>query len=239
MAEIRVGMSGYAYPEWQGEGLFYPPGLAKSKYLTFYASRYGTVEGVGMFRSMPAESTAAKIIKECPPSFHLSPKMNQSVTHFKRLKPESLPVVEEFLKPLAELEAKGMMGPTLIQLPPNFAANLDVLEAFLAGIPHRPTLRWAVEFRHPSWQTPETETLLKKHAVAWVADDTDDADAVIRETADHLYVRLRKTEYSDANLKSWAARLKSVGQDAHVYVRHTDVESPWLWADRLVELVGE
>lgn len=233
MAEIRIGMSGYAYPEWQGEGLFYPPGLAKSKFLTFYASRYKTVEGVGMFRSMPAESTALKFIKECPPDFQLSPKMNQSVTHFKRLKPESLPIVEEFLKPLSELETKGMMGPILIQLPPNFALNLDVLEAFLAGIPHRPSLRWAVEFRHPSWQSAETEALLRKYGVAWVADETDEGEAVIRQTSDHLYARLRKTDYSDADLQAWAARLKADGRDAYVYVRHTDVETPWLWADRL------
>ncbi len=231
-------MSGYAYPEWQGEGQFYPAGLAKSKYLTFYAGRYTTVEGVGMFKSMPTESTALKFIKECPPDFHLSPKMNQSVTHFKRLKPESLPVVEDFLKPLVALEEKGMMGPVLIQLPPNFAVKLDVLEAFLAGIPHRPSLRWAVEFRHPSWQTAETEALLKKFGVAWVADDTDESEAVIREVADHLYVRLRKTDYSDESLKAWATRLKADGRDAHVYVRHTDVEEPWVWADRLVELTA-
>jgi uncharacterized protein YecE (DUF72 family) len=231
-------MSGYSYPEWQGEGLFYPAGLAKSKYLTFYATRYRTVEGVGMFKAMPVESTAKKFIKECPPDFQLSPKMNQVVTHFKRLKPECLPVVEDFLKPLAELEKAGMMGPVLVQLPPNFAKNLDVLEAFLAGVPRRPSVRWAVEFRHPSWQDAETEALLKKFGVAWVADETDDSEAVIRQTSDHLYVRLRKTDYADAQLQDWASRLKADGRDAFVYVRHTDVVAPWVWADRLVELVS-
>ncbi len=238
MAEIRVGMSGYSYPEWQGEGLFYPASLAKSKYLTYYASRYSTVEGVGMFKRMPAESTALKVIKECPPNFHLSPKMHESVTHFKRLRSESLETVTEFLKPLTELEAKGMLGPVLIQLPPNFVVKLDVLESFLAGIPKRPTLRWAIEFRHASWQVPETEALLRGHGVAWVADETDAADAVIRDTADHLYVRLRKTDYSDEQLIEWAGRLRASGRDCHVYVRHTDVVAPWVWADRLVGLVA-
>jgi len=227
-------MSGYSYPEWQGEGLFYPPGLAKSKYLTYYASRYRTVEGVGMFKRMPAESTALKVIKECSPDFHLSPKMNERVTHFQRIKPECIPIVEAFLEPLALLEERGMMGPVLIQLPPNFSAKLELLDEFLSAIPHRPTLRWAIEFRHSSWQTAETESLLRKHSIAWVADDTDEHDAILRDTTDHHYIRLRKTDYSDKQLREWAKKLKDI--DSHVYVRHTDVQAPWIWADRLVEL---
>lgn len=239
MAPIRIGLSGYAYPEWQGEELFYPPSLPKSKYLTFYARRYATVEGVGMFMRMPAESTAAKLLKECPPDFRLSPKMHQSVTHRQRLKPSSLSIVEEFLKPLALVESAGRLGPVLLQLPPNFAIKLDLLDEFLAALPRRRSLRWAIEFRHPSWRCPETEELLRKHGIAWVADDTDDSDAVIRDTAEHLYVRLRKTDYSDAALRTWAERLKSARREAYVYVRHTDVEAPWRWADRLVELTDD
>ena len=129
-----------------------------------------------------------------------------------------------------------MMGPVLIQLPPNFAAKHDVLEAFLAALPKREGRRWAVEFRHDSWKTEATTEVLARHGVAWVADDTDDADAVIHDTADHLYVRLRKTDYSDEQLRAWAEQLRGSGRECHVYVRHTDVEAPWLWADRLVEL---
>ncbi len=184
-----------------------------------------------MFRQMPSETTADKLIKECPPEFQVSPKMHQSVTHFKRLKSETIPIVEEFLKPLSKLERVGMLGPTLIQLPPNFAANYELLDAFFSSAPRA---CYAIEFRHASWQTTETEGLLRRHGVAWVADDTDEADAVIRDTSGFFYVRLRKTDYSDAQLQDWARRLG--GLEASVYVRHTDVESPWIWADRLVEL---
>jgi uncharacterized protein YecE (DUF72 family) len=238
MGVIRIGLSGYSYPEWQGEGLFYPPSLPKAQYLNYYSTRYSTVEGVGMFVSMPAESTAAKVIKQCPPTFQLSPKMHQNVTHRKRLKAESIPIVNEFLEPLISLEEKGMLGPVLLQLPPNFGLNLELLAAFLAGIPRRPSLGWAIEFRNPSWQTPDTEKLLEKFGVSWVADDTDEADARIHSTADHLYVRLRKTDYSEQQLEDWARVLKSDGRDAYVYVRHTDVEAPWRWADRLVQLTA-
>ncbi|MBS1724637.1 MAG: DUF72 domain-containing protein [Armatimonadetes bacterium] len=238
MANIRIGLSGYAYPEWQGEGLFYPPKLAKSKFLGYYATRYATVEGVGMFTRMPSESTAERMIKECPGHFHLSPKMHQSVTHFKRLKPESIEIVESFLQALTKLETAGMMGPVLVQLPPNFKRDLDRLKDFLVAIPHRSSVKWAFEFRHPSWQDTDTEELLREFGAARVADDTDEADAVVRDTADNVYVRLRKTDYDDVQLRDWAGILRTLNKDCHVYVRHTDVEAPWRWADRLLELTA-
>lgn len=240
MATIRIGLSGYAYPEWQGEGLFYPPALSKSKFLDHYSSVFPTVEGVGMFTRMPAESTAEKFLKACPPSFQLSPKMHQAVTHFKRLKPESYPIVEDFLKPLSKLEEGEMMGSILIQLPPNFAAKTDVLSEFLEALPKQPGRRWAFEFRHPSWRSQDVERLLKSYEAAWVCEETDDGEPHFMDTAPHCYFRLRKTEYSNDDLKKWAQRisaLRQAGKDCYVYFRHTDVESPWLWALSLMELM--
>lgn len=240
MATIRIGLSGYAYPEWQGDGLFYPPKLPKAKYLDHYSSVFSTVEGVGMFTRMPAESTAEKCIKVCPPNFQLSPKMHQAVTHFKRLKAECYPIVEDFLKPLAKLEEAGMMGPILVQLPPNFAAKPDILQGFLSALPKASGRRWAFEFRHPSWRSDEVESLLRDSSAATVCEDTDDGDAHFADTADHCYFRLRKTDYSDPELRVWAERIQElhrIGRDCYVYFRHTDVDAPWTWARRLIELV--
>lgn len=194
-----------------------------------------------MFTRMPAESTAVKFIETCPPDFQLSPKMHQSVTHFKRLKPESYPVVEDFLKPLAQLEDARMMGPVLVQLPPNFAAKPEVLADFLAAIPKQAGRRWAFEFRHPSWRSAEVETILRYHSAAWVCEETDDGEPHIADTADFCYLRLRKTAYSEAELKRWADRIlawQHAERDCFVYFRHTDVEKPWSLAQRLTELVG-
>jgi len=76
--------------------------------------------------------------------------------------------------------------------------------------------------------------------VSWVAADTDESPAEIRHTADFWYVRLRRSDYDDARLAEWADRLKAFAArgPCFVYLKHEDQGSPWIWADRLIELVG-
>lgn len=235
MSRVRIGLSGYSYREWQGEGKLYPPKLRQSDYLRFYAARYVALEAVGTFAHLPTEKTVAKWISDTPDDFQVCPKMHQRVTHFQRLKPESGEGVEEMVETLEPVQKAGKLGPTLIQLPPNLKRNDHLLDTFLAGLP---PLAWAVEFRHESWNAPEVEALLRAHRVAWVAEDTDESDAVLRHTAAFHYVRLRKSAYDDAALAKWASSLKTSGKDAYVFCRHTDIPAPWLWADRLKELTS-
>jgi uncharacterized protein YecE (DUF72 family) len=131
------------------------------------------------------------------------------------------------------------LGPVLLQLPPNFKRNDERLNTFLEQVPR--TVRWALEFRHESWQVPEVEELLRQHDVSWVAADTDESPAQIRDTAQFWYVRLRRSEYTEATLLEWAARFTDMarrGKDCFVYCKHEDEGSPWIWADRLVEFIG-
>ncbi len=48
---IRVGTSGYNYPEWKGR--FYPPTLPTARMLPYYAERFSTVEINYTFYRMP------------------------------------------------------------------------------------------------------------------------------------------------------------------------------------------
>lgn len=236
MPNVRVGLSGYSYREWQGEGKLYPPKLRQSDYLRFYAERYDALEAVGTFAHLPTEKTVAKWIAETPDDFRVCPKMHQRVTHFQRLKPESIERVEEMARALEPVGKAGKLGPVLIQLPPNLKRNDHLLDTFLASLPSG--FEWAVEFRHDSWNAPEVEALLRAHRAAWTAADTDEADATRRDTAAFAYVRLRKSEYDDAALVAWAETLKALGKPAYVFCRHTDIPAPWLWADRLNELLA-
>jgi uncharacterized protein YecE (DUF72 family) len=241
VGKLYVGLSGYAYKEWQGEGQFYPPGLKQREYLGYYASRYNALEADGTWYQMPSEASVAKWREGTPPGFKVSPKMHREVTHFKRLKPESYEAVQTFVKSLEPMEREDRLGPILVQLPPNLKRNDELLAAFLAELPIRDTLPWSVEFRHESWHAPEVEALLRKHGIGWVAADTDEANAQRRPTAHHLYVRLRKSDYPDDALREWAEYLRenlAAGLDCYVYCKHMDAEAPWLWADRLLEFVA-
>jgi len=241
MARLHIGLSGFAYKEWQGEGLFYPPGLKSAEFFRHYSRRVNALEGVGMMYKMPTAAAMEKWAAESPDGFKVSPKMNQQVTHFQRLKPSSYESARVFVDAMSPLEKANKLGPILLQLPPNMQRDDDLLTTFLQNVPQRDTVRWSMEFRNASWNCTEVEQILREHGVGWVAVEDDEADAQFRDTADHVYIRLRRLTYSDAQIQIWATLIKqklSDGKDCYVYCRHKDTESPWLWVEKLQALVN-
>jgi uncharacterized protein YecE (DUF72 family) len=138
---------------------------------------------------------------------------------------------------LNALASAKRLGPLLIQLPPNLPRDEDRLAAFFEQLPTN--VRWAIEFRHASWNDPAIEALLRRFNVSWVAADTDESPAECRDTADFWYVRLRRSAYDEQALGQWAGRMRKMvgeGKNCYVYCKHEDEGSPWIWADRLREL---
>ena len=239
MERIHIGLSGYSYKPWQGVGRFYPEKLKSTEFLKYYAGRFTTVELDGVWYRLPTEQTVRGWLEQTPSSFIFSPKAHRQITHMHRLRPDAFAFVEMMLNRLNPLIEQKRLGPILLQLPPNFKRDDDRLNTFLEQVPT--TVRWALEFRHESWHGPEVESLLRQYGVSWVAADLDESEAQIRDTADFWYVRLRRSEYSEATLREWAARLTTMahqGKNCFVYCKHEDEGSPWVWADRLLKFIG-
>jgi uncharacterized protein YecE (DUF72 family) len=229
---VHVGLSGFSYKPWQGEGRFYPKELKSKDFLKYYAERYDAVEMDGTWYRMPTESAVAGWKEATPESFSFCCKVHRDISHMRRLKPEaqeSLKFMQDRLKPLA---GASKLGPFLVQLPPNMKRNDERLADFLDASPK--DFRYAIEFRNETWHAPEVEAILRRHNAAWVAAQTDEADAQKRDTADFAYTRLRKSEYDADELKDWAGYLKSLGKPTYVFLKHEDEGSPWLFADELL-----
>ena len=240
MTKLHIGLSGYDYKEWQGEGLFYAPTVKRAGFLTDYARQFNSLEANGTFQRMPTESTITKWIESTGNDFTVSPKMVQNVTHFKRLNPEAIEIAKEFVKVLEPLNKARKLGPILVQLPPNLKRDDARLEAFLDAMPNGGGFRWAFEFRNQSWASEEVASILRKHNAAFVSSETDDEDGHDFDTADFIFVRLRRLTYSEEQLKAWATKLQvhlKLGKECFVYCRHKDTEMPWKWGERLREMV--
>jgi len=225
MATLHIGLSGYDYKEWQGEGLFYAPSVKRTGYLADYARQFNSLEANGTFQRMPTEATVLKWIELTGEGFTVSPKMVQNVTHFKRLNDEAVEIAREFVKVLRPLDEAKKLGPILLQLPPEMPKGY----------------KWAIEFRNESWASEEVADLLREYNAAWVSAETDDKEAQTFDTADFIFVRLRRITYTDEQLHAWATILKqhlSEGKDCYVYCRHKDTIEPWKWGERLRELIG-
>ena len=240
MAQAHIGLSGYSYKPWQGPGRFYPATLKQAGFLSYYATRYDTVELDGVWYRLPTEKAVADWLASTPAHFLFAPKVHRQITHRARLKPECYDFIQVMLNRLKPLASAERLGPLLIQLPPNMKRDDDRLASFLGQLPA--SVRWAIEFRHESWHDTSVELLLRRFNVSWVAADSDERPVECRDTADFWYVRLRRSAYDDGDLERWAGRIREMvgeGKSCFVYCKHEDEGSPWVWADRLLQLVRE
>jgi uncharacterized protein YecE (DUF72 family) len=250
MANAFVGLSGYSYKPWQGEDRFYPVGLKQKDFLKFYTEHYKAVEMDGSWYKTPTEEAVKQWIEGTPEGFQFSFKLHRRITHLGRLKEDTYGDVHFMLRRMLPMARSGKLGPFLIQLPPNLKRDDKRLEGFLAELPLdfsnvrdlecEPGLRckWSVEFRHESWVCSEVEEIMRRHNIAWVASDRDEAKADRKDTADFHYIRLRRMDTTDETLTEWAAYFRTQlqnGKDCFIYCKHEDDGSPWLWADLLLK----
>jgi uncharacterized protein YecE (DUF72 family) len=226
---IRAGTSGWSYKEWKGH--FYPEKLAAKDMLRYYAERFPTVEVNNTFYRMPNLTTLEGWAAEVPEDFSFVLKATKRITHDKRLK-DVQDSVDYLLRTAGTLGSK--LGPFLVQLPPNMKKDVPRLRDFLAGL----TARAAFEFRHSSWHDDEVYSALRERNMAWcIADTGEPDDPPFVSTADWGYFRLRRVVYEDADLETWADRVRGESwKEAFVFFKHEDAGTGPKLASRFLEL---
>jgi uncharacterized protein YecE (DUF72 family) len=215
---VHVGCSGWNYADWRGR--FYPPGLPARRWLAHYATRFDTVEVNTTFYRLARPAAVAAWVAETPEDFLFAVKASRYLTHMRRLQ-DMERGVERLYAGIAPLVGSPKLGPVLWQLPANFHRDDDRLAFALARLPPG---RHCCEFRHPSWFAPPVYDLLREHAVALVyGDDPRRPFQALELTAPWTFVRFhhghrgRRGNYSEAELREWAARLREVRRHAEVF----------------------
>ena len=229
--KIHVGTSGYGYKEWKG--IFYPEKISPHDMLHFYGEHFDTVEINYTFYHMPTVAGLTTWAEQVPEDFFFALKAPQAMTHMKLLKN----VGEEaryFFKTLSVLDKR--LGPALFQLPGSFRANRQVLEEFLALVPKK--MARAFEFRSKTWFKKEILDLLSEHGCSLCTADTDEKPAEeIISTAPWGYLRLRRTDYTEADLEKWLERILAQDWDrAFVFFKHEEEAKGRSWRSGLASL---
>jgi uncharacterized protein YecE (DUF72 family) len=211
-----VGTSGYSYKEWKGS--FYPEKFSDKKMLGYYAERFSAVEINYTFRQIPSATTIKSWAAQVPETFQFVCKAPQAITHHKKLQGAEEQTTQ-FFEALRGL--KKRQGPVLFQLPPNFKKDLSCLEQFLKTIKG---MRVACEFRHQSWFEEDVFDCLRAHKCSLcVSDGEGFPETDLINTANWGYVRLRREEYTEDDLKKWLKKFQAHDwNEMYVFFKHED-----------------
>jgi uncharacterized protein YecE (DUF72 family) len=215
--KIHVGTSGYGYREWKGK--FYPEKIPPQEMLRFYSERLRAVEINNTFYHMPVEGVLKAWAEQVPDDFVFALKAPQVITHRKRLKN----VGEETAYLFGALSVlEGKLGPVLFQFPGNFRIEPPGLNHFFTLIPGK--FACAFEFRSPSPLSPEIPDLLLERGYSLCMADTDERPAGgIVSTAPWGYLRMRRSDYTDADLSRWLETIRAQPwQCAFVFFKHEE-----------------
>lgn len=232
---LYAGTSGFSYRSWVPR--FYEPGRASRKLLTAYAARLPAVELNNTFYRRPSQAVVTRWLAETPSDFRFCPKAQRGTTWraWSGDDPaESIAWLGESLRTFGD-----RLGCVLMSVLGSLERNDDMLTAVLQAWPADVPL--ALELPHQSWQDDEVYAILDAHATSLVASDWDDRDEPdLRRIGRFIYLRLRRSSYSDQDLERWAQRLEPFiadGLDAYVFFRHDEDGTSGLRAVRLLELI--
>jgi len=231
--QLLSGTSGYSYPAWKGH--FYPDDLKNADMLRYYGTRLGAVEINNTFYRMPREHVLEAWADAVPDGFRFAIKAPRRITHFRRLN-NADEIVEDLVSAAAALGPHG--GAILYQLPPNFKRDDDRLAAFVEMLPNPGTS--AFEFRHATWFEEPIYEILRGRGCALVISDTDDGiEAPVVETAPWTYLRLRRSDYTNAELTRWSARIRGSGwKTVFAFFKHEEAGRGPALAEALGEMIG-
>jgi uncharacterized protein YecE (DUF72 family) len=216
---LFVGTSGFAFKEWVGP--FYPPGTKAAGMLPYYAGTFPSVEVNYTFRRTPSATTLENWVASTPEGFTFACKAPMGITHFARLAGMAAERLTTFLEVVAPLGNR--LGPVLVQCPPNLKYDPAVLDEFLGHLAGRPQ-RFAMEFRHETFDTDEVRDKLAGAGVTWCVADTEEREGRFTLTASGFaYLRLRRGGYDEVTLERWVkpmAEALDQGADVYCYFKH-------------------
>jgi len=212
MTNILTGTSGFSYSDWK-DGIFYPKGLPRKKWLEYYASVFNTVELNVTFYRLPKKETFQDWHRRTPDNFLFTLKASRYITHIKRLK-NCQKALGNFLE--NALFLKNKLGVILWQLPPSMRIDTKTLESFcdLLFNSDAKKIKHVFEFRHPSWLYESVYEILEKYNYCLCIAHSNQWPNEEISTADYLYLRfhggesLYSSDYSDKELKGWARKVK-------------------------------
>jgi len=231
LVDLRIGTSGYDYPEWRGA--FYPKGLPRKDFLGFYSERFDTLEINYTYYGQPRAEVFQGMLDRLRRPIDFSVKAYRSLTH-ERDAGTLAASARQFRTGLEPLIRAECLAAVLLEFPSSFRYTtgerlyLARLLDELSGMP------LVVELRNPEWYGARVIQSLRDRDVGLCILDAPRlpglplvSDVV---TSDISYVRFHGRNaatwwsgdagtryeylYDPEELSGWIPRLASLGSQA-------------------------
>lgn len=152
----QLGCPVWSCPHWRGS--VYSTKAPKTKWLNHYSTVFNTVEGNSTFYGIPAPETFQRWANQTAEGFQFALKFPRSISHDAQLVGADAQT-QQFLSGLNILKQANRLGPTFLQLSPNFSpVGFAALELYLRSLPTE--MPFAVEVRHHDWFVDPAESRL-------------------------------------------------------------------------------
>jgi uncharacterized protein YecE (DUF72 family) len=229
-AIVRIGTSNIVVP---GTKKSFPRAFQSTSRLTYYASLFNSLEVNSTFYKVPMPATFEKWSNEVPDSFQFTVKLWREITHAKALA-FKLNDIDFFMEAANRVDNRKK-GCLLIQFPASITIDfINKVSAILERL-HKtdPQHHWrkCVEFRHTSWYTGATNTMLDNYKASLVLHDMPASAISIPHTkADFVNLRFHgikgdyKGTYDHDLLQDYTVKIKNwlqQGKDVYAYFNNT------------------
>jgi len=230
---IRIGTSGYSYPEWIDAGV-YPPGTRAADMLSVYARLFSATELNYTWYQMPRAAAIDRMRQKVPADFGFAAKLTRTLTHEIKAA-QWQDEAARYRDGMAPLVQSGQLLAVLMQFPPGFDRSRDhrvylaaLLDA-LAGLP------LAVEFRNASWAVGPVFDELKNRHVTLAAVDAPELPGLFPPLSvvtcpDRFYIR-----FHGRNARGW----RSGNMQKQFDYNYTEPElTEWI-DQRILKMAGQ
>lgn len=207
--EVYVGCAKWNKTDLKG---FYPKGVKDE--LTYYSTQFNCIELNATFYRLFPPTTFEKWREVTPAGFKFFPKLEQSISHFRRLK-EVEEIVDHNVTNYSNLKEK--LGMPFLQMHNNFGPkDFERVEAFAKNWKQY-KMPLAMEFRHTDWYndadvSKKLYSLLEKNKITNVLVDTAGRRDLMhmRMTTPTPFIRWVGANVPDSDrtrLDEWVTRL--------------------------------
>ncbi len=227
---IYLGTAGFSYNDWVGN--FYPRGMPRREWISYYAREFNALELNATFYSLPKPSVLSSMIRKTGEGFLFSVKANQKITHQREGNRDIFVAFSQVLQPFID---SGKLGCVLAQFPYSFGfnrRNRDYLELLGEQLGDLPIV---FEFRNIQWLRRDVFNWLRCYNLGFCCVDEPPLPRLLPPLAEvtsniayvrfhgrniakwwqheHAYERYDYT-YSESELKEWLPKIRKLNNTA-------------------------